>query len=125
MKLQLRYNSIVKGIYFVLTLIFIACNQHDKKNTSSKKVTMEDSLKIKLIGKWGGIGEGTPVWDIRPDSIYYYERSAAYPYKILNGDFIINLPSSKGVLKQISVIKDTMFFLDEQGNTIKGYRFPN
>lgn len=123
MRQRLRYNSVLKGICFLLTLIFIACNQQNTKNEPSKKMTMDDSLKTRLIGKWGGIGEDTPVWDIMPDSIYYYDRSTAYPYKILNGDFIIDLPVSKGILKHITVIKDTMSFLDEQGNEIKGYRF--
>ena len=126
MKLQLRYNSILKGIYFVLTLIFLACNQHDKKNTLSKKLTMDDSLKIKLIGKWGGIREDTPIWDIRSDSIYYYDRSTAYPYKILNGDFIIDFPEPGAVFEDISVVKDTMFFIDAQAHiSVRVYRFPN
>jgi hypothetical protein len=125
MKYQLTCNSIIKGAYFFIALIIIACNQNEIKNTTVKKLTADDSLKIELIGKWGGMGEDTPIWDIRPDSIYYYDRSTAYSYKILNSDFIIDLPESKGVLKHVSVIKDTMFFLDEQANTpIKGYRFP-
>ncbi|HKO79597.1 MAG TPA: hypothetical protein VJU78_04340 [Chitinophagaceae bacterium] len=123
MKYQLSRNYTLKGIYFLVTLMFVACDQPDSKNTPSKTMTADDSLKINLIGKWGGLGESIPVWNIMPDSIYYYGRSAAYPYQILNGDFIIYLPESKGVLKHITVIKDTMSFLDEQNNTIKGYRF--
>lgn len=123
MKHQSHHNYILKRIYFLLTLIFAACDQQDSKNIPSKKMAADDSLKINLIGKWGGLGESTPVWNIMPDSIYYYDRSTAYPYKILNGDFIIYLPESKGVLRHVTVIKDTMSFLDEQNNTIKGYRF--
>ena len=87
-------------------------------------MTLDDSLKIKLIGIWGGLGEESPVWDIRHDSIYYYERSTAYPYEILNGNFIIYQPVSKLILRNISVIIDTMYFLDELNNPITGYRFP-
>ena len=125
MKLQIRYDSIWEKIYFQLTFIFIACNQYDKRNISPKKMTIDDSLKIELIGKWGGLGENTPVWKIGPDSIYYYDQSTSYPYKILNGDFIIDFFSSKGTLKHMVVIKDTMYYLDEQGIMIRGYRFPD
>ncbi len=126
MKHQLRYNSILKGICISLTLTFISCSQHDTKNKPSKKLDIDDSLISKLIGKWGGIRESTPVWDIRHDSIYYYDRSTAYPYKILNGDFIIDLPESKAVFEDISVVKDTMFFIDAQAHIlIRAYRWPN
>lgn len=89
----------------------------------SKTKTGEDSLEPNLIGKWGGLGEKSPVWNIMHDSIYYYEHSAAYPYQILDGDLIIHFPKSRGVLKHITVNKDTMSFVDEQNNTIRGYRF--
>jgi hypothetical protein len=126
MKNQFRYHSIIIKTYFLSTLIFIACNQHDTKNTEAKNLTADDSLKIKLIGKWGGRGEKVPVWEIRPDSIYYYAHSKAYSYKILNGDFIIDLPESKAIFEDMSVVNDTMFFIDAQAHTpIRGYRFPN
>lgn len=57
------------------------------------------------------------------DSIYYYDKSKAYPYKMINDDLIINLPASPGRLKHVFVIKDTIFFTEEQGNQVKGYRF--
>jgi hypothetical protein len=38
-------------------------------------------------------------------------------------DLIIERLESKGILRNISVVEDTMIFYDEQGLTIKGYRF--
>lgn len=100
---------------------FISCNeQPNLKNKVLNKPTLEDSLKLKLLGKWGDLE--TPGWDIRMDSIYYFERSIAYPYEIINKDFIIYLTESKGILKDIRVIKDTFFWLDEQGLTVNAFR---
>jgi hypothetical protein len=73
--------------YFLLALLLIACNQHDIKTTPGKNLTADDSLRIKLLGRWGSReAKNRPVWEIRPDSIYSYERSAAYHYNIINGD---------------------------------------
>jgi hypothetical protein len=95
----------------------------DRTNNNSMNENGNDSLKKNLIGKWGGLHESMPVWNIKMDSIYYYDRAKNYSYKIINNDLIINIPGSKGVLKNIFVIKDTIFFLDEQGNQVRGYRF--
>jgi len=82
-----------------------------------------EELKNKLIGKWGGLGEKSPVFKITSDSIYYYDRLKSYKYEILSGDMIISFPESKGFLKRVSVINDTMFFFDEFPDTIRAYRF--
>ena len=82
-----------------------------------------DDLKTKLIGHWGGLGEDGPVWEIKNDSIYYYQEKKTYPYQIVDKDLVIERPESKGVLRNISVTKDAMIFYDEQGFQIKGYRF--
>lgn len=114
----------MKLIFFSIVILFITCNEHSgSKNKLPDKPTHDDTLKSKLIGKWGDFEN--PMWDIRMDSIYYFERSTAYLYKISNNDLIIYLPESKGILRNIHVIKDTLFFLDEQGLIVKGYRFKN
>lgn len=117
MKLTSTVVAIIFGVLF-----FNSCNQ--KTYNSSVYHYVNDSLKNSLIGNWGGLNESIPVWNIKMDPIYYYERSKAYSYKIINNDLIINLPTSQGILKNIYVIiiKDTIFFLDAQGNQIKGYR---
>lgn len=114
----------LKYIFIIITLKLISCNGSPSYKTSQEKVsTKEDTLKPKLIGIWGGLGEDVPVWEIKSDSVYYFEQSAAYPYKIVDNDLIIDYPKSITVLKDIYVIKDTLFFLDEQGILTKGYRF--
>ena len=80
-------------------------------------------MKNKLIGKWGRLAEEGPVFYITSDSIYYYDKLKSFSYEILNGDVIINFPTSKGRLKRVAVINDTMFFFDEFPDTIKAFRY--
>ena len=115
----------MKLIYILFAIIFEVLLLNSCKERKHNVVFFDhkiDSLKKTLNGEWGGLNEYPPVWNIKMDSIYYYDRSQAYSYKIVNNDLIINLPASKGILKNIFVINDTIFFLDEQGNQIKGYR---
>lgn len=107
----------MKKIYFLLIIFFISCNEQPNV---TNKANHDDTIKAKLIGQWGDLK--TLGWDIKKDSIYYFERLASYPYKILNNNLIIDLPESKGTLRNIRVIKDTFFWLDEQGLTVKAYR---
>ncbi|HEY8688533.1 MAG TPA: hypothetical protein VIM07_04800 [Chitinophagaceae bacterium] len=109
----------MKIIFLLITILLVSCSEQTQ---STNKLTHEDSLKNDLIGQWGGLGEDSPVWDFKKDSIYYYNRSASYPYRIINQDLIIYLPESKGILKNIRVVKDTLFFIDDQGLPVKGYR---
>lgn len=112
----------MKYIFFsTLLIFFLSCNNQDSAPT--QKNLLNDSLKNSLLGKWGGLGENEPVWEIKKDSIYYYEEGKSYYYFILRGDFIIKRLNSSVALKNIHVYKDTLFFLDDQGLTIKGYRF--
>lgn len=112
----------MKYLYLLIVVLCFSCNEyHSSRNKLSHPPTSNDSLKIKILGKWGDFKN--PMWDIREDSIYYFERSVAYPYKILNDNLIIYLPKSNGILRKIHVIKDTLFFLDEEGLTVKAYRF--
>ena len=111
----------MKSIFFTIVILFISCNEGSTSKSKLSNTNFNDTLKMKLIGKWGDTKNA--MWDIRWDSIYYFERSESFPYKILNNDLIIYPPESKGILRNIRVIKDTLFFLDEEGSTIKGYRF--
>ncbi len=80
-------------------------------------------MNEKFIGRWGGLGEKIPVWEINKDSIFYFERSTYYHYKLNNNNMEIDFPEGKGTLKNIRVIKDTLFFLDEGGEIVYAYRF--
>jgi hypothetical protein len=113
----------MKIIYILIFLLFISCNTQNSNDKTTKKIIEVDSLKSKLLGHWGGLGEDNPVWEIKIDSIYYYQEKKTSPYQIVDMDMIIERPESKGILRNISVVEDTMTFYDEQGLTIKGYRF--
>ncbi len=109
---------------FILTsLFFVSCNIQNSNDVATKKIIEADRLKIKLLGYWGGLGEDSPVWEIKIDSIYYCQEKKAYPYQIVDKDLVVERPKSKGLLRNISVVEDTMTFYDEQGLAIKGYRF--
>ena len=112
----------MKIIYIILFTFFVSCNNTDQNDAMIKKLTIVDTLKTKLLGQWGGREESAPVWEIRVDSIYYYEEKRTYQYKLLNKDLIIERDESKGILRNISVIEDTMTFNDEH-LIVKGYRF--
>ncbi|MEP7228787.1 MAG: hypothetical protein ABI691_00965 [Ginsengibacter sp.] len=113
----------MKAIFILIFIVVVGCNTKKSNNTHANKLTQVHSLKDNLIGKWGGLGEDSPVWKIELDSIYYYQEKKKYPYQILGRDLIIERAQSKGVLSNISVIKDTMIFSDEQGLIVRGFRF--
>jgi len=112
----------MKLICVLCILLFASCNSKTS-NKLTKQESKVDSLKNTLLGQWGGLGENSPVLKINIDSIYYYEENKSYPYKIVDKDLIIERLETKGVLRNISVNKDTLIFYDEQGLTTKGYRF--
>ena len=107
------------------TLIFSACNDnYENANQESKKnYQTQNVIQNSIIGKWGGLGEATPVWDIRKDSIYYFQHFRAYAYEIINNNMIINFGKSSTELKDIHIKNDTLYFIDDLGLLMKGYRF--
>jgi hypothetical protein len=113
----------MKLIWVIAFLFYVSCNTQNSNDATTKKVMKVDSLKTKLLEHWGGLGEDSPVWEIKNDSIYYYQEKKTYPYQIIGKDLVVERPESKGVLRNISVVSDTMIFYDEQGLPIKGYRF--
>lgn len=114
----------MKNIYFVTLLTVISCtNLNVRKEFKNFNFDNSDSLKRTILGRWGGPGESEPVFEIHMDSIYYFDRKASYPYRIDEGDLIIQFSHSIGVFKEIHSIGDTLIFGDDQGLIIKGYRF--
>lgn len=100
-----------------MATLLTSCNERPKeiKTLQPNRQNVSLSLRDSLIGKWGGLGESIPVFEIRKDSIYYVQPSTAYPYKIINRDFIIYFPDHKGLLQSIRVDHDTIFFYDDFG----------
>lgn len=113
--------------FFIIQCVFLfaKCHGHKEGNYlgGNKDVQSNIIIENNLIGKWGGLDEKTPVWDIRKDSIYYFQHLKVYSYEIINKNMIINFGNSSTVLKNIHVKKDTLFFVDDAGLLIKGYRF--
>jgi len=112
----------MKPIYpiFSLILLFSSCIEQIKP---TQKISVEDSLISTLIARWGGSGDSLPVWEIRKDSIYDFQRSKAYSYRIVDQDMIISRPESQGKLGNIHVISDTLFFLLHPGVEAHAIRF--
>src|SRR4051794_7455350 len=103
---------------FVIITFSISCISHTEL---SNHQTKSDSLRNTLIGKWGGLGN-KPTFQIKQDSIYFFEQSTAYSYKIINHDMVIHYPQIEGVLRNIYVLKDTLFFSNEEGVQMRGFR---
>jgi hypothetical protein len=118
-----RIIVVMKKAALIAFIFLTACNARTSSNSREKKLTKEDSLRLTIIGPWGGPGEDSPVFKITTDSIYYFQHKRSYPYEIVDKDLLIQFPDSKAVLKNIFVVNDTLNFEDEQGLKIKGYRF--
>ncbi|MDN3655545.1 hypothetical protein QWZ08_07905 [Ferruginibacter paludis] len=114
----------MKLVYLISILFFSSCIENGKQN---QKISFEDSVNNTLIGKWGGASDSRPVWEIRKDSIYYFEHSKAYSYKIVGDDMIINLPENQAKFENIHVIRnpirDTLLFFKQPGLTVQAVRY--
>ena len=106
------------GIIFFVSILF-AC----KKKKGVKK--LEYTLETRIIGNWGGKNEGSPIWLFSKDSIYYYQFQKSFKYEIINQDLFIEFNDNITVLKDISIIEDTLYFKDESNLKIEAYRHPN
>ena len=97
----------MKTNFVILLLIIVSCQN---KESTSNRISRQDSFKSSLIGKWGGLNEDKPIWKITHDSIYYYEQNQSYLYSIVGNDLVIYLGKNHPSLKNISVNQDTLFF---------------
>ncbi len=103
----------MKNLLLFFLIFTISCDDSNPDNDKlGKKFKNEKALKLKLLGQWGNLSETTPVWEIQNDSIYYFQESKAYSYIIIDNNFVIDRPNSKAVLRNISVVNDTLSFLD-------------
>ena len=112
-----------KKISLLLFVIYTSCNHHHSPMIVENSNI--DTLKNKIIGLWGGLGEDSAVWNIKADSIYYLQQSAAYPYKLIADSLMIYFPDHTATLHNLSAIQDTLTFKDGMGFKTFAYRFKN
>jgi hypothetical protein len=111
----------IKDFFLVLSfsaLFLVACKQ--KKGINKSEYTLEK----KIIGKWGGKNESSPVWLFSEDSIYYYQFQKSFKYQIINQNLLIEFNGNITVLKDVSINEDTLYFKDEANLKIEAYRHP-
>ena len=107
-------KSIKPAIFLLACSIIIACNSN---SNAAKEQSYEDSIQSLLIGSWGNPNEDTPVWKIDKDSIYYLQNRKSYSYTQDSNDVIIDFHDHKATFKNVSFIKDTMFFYPDDGGS--------
>lgn len=101
----------------------ISCNytSNSKNDDSSHGI-----LKNEIIGSWGNPEDSVPVFKIDKDSILYVQSNKAYLYKLINNDIVVDHPGDQWILKNVSIIEDTMFFYDRAGIQLgKALKFKN
>lgn len=76
----------------------------------------KNELNNAIIGKWGGLGEERPVWEITNDSFYFKVTSKVTTYEIFKNDVIIHNPEMTTVLSNVRIIGDTLLFRDKMGD---------
>ena len=98
---------ITKNHLIIFLLITAGCQN---KEPVKIEITKIDSIKKSLIGKWGGLGESTPVWKITYDSLYKYGENKSYSYIMSGNDLVVGTSEFQFKLKDISVNGDTLYF---------------
>jgi hypothetical protein len=105
-------------IFLAGFVIVFSCKNQEVKNQSAAR-----SAENSIVGLWGGPNENSPVWEIKTDSIYYFEQKKSYKYKISEDSLLIYFPDHIGVLYHIYPTGDTLIFYNEVGYKIRAIRF--
>ena len=112
----------MKKILVIHFMIFVACNSFNNEKKADDEIT-ENELKEKLIGKWSGLGQKNPVWEITKDTFYYRVSSKAFSYEVIGNDVFVNRPDYPVILNDVRILNDTLIFYDSASSMeIKGYR---
>lgn len=78
----------MKYCLLILTTLYLtSCNGNDQIE-NAKDMPSKNSFILSLQGNWNGF-KGEPIWDIRPDSIFYYSENKSYYYFIHNNEMIV------------------------------------
>ena len=116
----------MKIYLFFLTILLteiVGFSSCDHTVSTDMNGSARDSLKNRIIGYWGGMGEDSPVWEITADSIYYFNVKTSYPYKLFQDSLVISFPDHSASLPFITVISDTIKWKNIFGSSMYGYRF--
>lgn len=105
----------------IVFFLFISCNQR-KNNSTTNLSNPKDSLVMTLLGKWGG-RTGKPVFEIKKDSIHYFNEQKSYYYMIHGDDMIVLYKEVPYLLKDIHIIEDTIFFTTKGAGITRGFRY--
>jgi len=120
----------IKILFAIIYSIFLASCGKKKYNNNTPKVhdTAIDSLKKKLLGKWGG-GDNNPVFEIWSDSIHYFQKDSTYIYQLKGDTFKVKFLNRDTftIFGKLKVIGDTLQIIDyNRSNFITyGYRIKN
>ena len=95
--------------YSLLILCILCLNSCNDHIDRMKYMTSKDSLISSIQGSWKGYKD-VPIWDIGPDSIFYYSENKSYYYFIHNNDMIVLYKKGPFKFKSIRVSEDTFFF---------------
>lgn len=108
---------------FIILIIFASCKENNRHGNETKNVYVNtnDSLISTLVGKWGG-DTGKPVWEIKKDSLYYFNEKRAYFYLFHDKDMIVLYKEGPYILGNIHTLNDTLFFEINPGNITKAFR---
>lgn len=106
----------------LIALILFASCQNNRADKEINLVTTKDSLVSAIVGKWGG-DTGQPVWEIKKDSIHYYNENKSYYYLIHDKDIIVLYKEGPYMLHNIHTVNDTLFFdINNEGMVTKAFR---
>ncbi|MBI3137162.1 MAG: hypothetical protein HYZ15_01115 [Sphingobacteriales bacterium] len=107
----------MRKIYLLSILFIFSACKYEKNKAQNNDIAKigNDSLRIKIMGKWGG-KEGGPVFEIRKDSIYYYGKDSSYLYKLEGDTFSVkfNKIDSFTLFGKLRVSHDTLRIIEYQ-----------
>jgi hypothetical protein len=104
-------------LIFIIVLIITSCN--DKQSEQKRK---QLNLQAAFMGQWIDSLTGHATFEVRKDSIYYFDYYRAYPYIIKDDSLTIYFPdkSTKG---ELIIDKDTATFVEREFGNTKMVRF--
>ncbi len=90
-----------------LQVCFVGCSNKNQPADPDKQFS--DSLWNVISGKWGGV-TGDAVWEIKKDSITYYEEGMVYPSWLKKDTFSVKFPDrdTATVFGRLGVSGDTL-----------------